>query len=108
MDQTTSSLTIVGVGLVVLVIRSSPLLLLGARRLPRPVEDALHYLPAAALGALVVQMMVVEDGALGFSPHDVTWWALLPTIVVAILSRNIFFTVIVGMGLVAIARMITT
>ena len=107
MDQTTSFLTIIGIGVVVLGIRASPLLLLGARKLPRPVEDALHYLPAAALSALVVQMMVVKDGALGFSPHDVTWWALLPTIVVAILTRNIFITVIVGMGLVAGARMIT-
>ena len=106
MDQTTSFLTIVAVGLAVLVIRSSPMLLLGARKLPRPVEDALHYLPAAALSALVVQMMVVKDGVLGFSPHDVTWWALLPTIVVAILTRNIFITVLVGMGLVAGARMI--
>ena len=107
MDQTTSFLTIVAVGLVVLVIRSSPMLLLGARKLPRPVEDALHYLPAAALSALVVQMMVVKDGVLGFWPHDVTWWALLPTIAVAILTRNIFITVLVGMGLVAGARMIT-
>lgn len=106
MDQTTSFLTIVGVGLAVLVIRSSPILLLGARKLPRPVEDALHYLPAAALTALVVQMMVVKDGVLGFSPHDVTWWALLPTIAIAILTRNIFITVLVGMGLVAGARMI--
>ena len=106
MDQTTSFLTIVGIGVAVLVIRTSPLLLLGARRLPRPVEDALHYLPAAALSALVVQMMVVKDGVFGFSPHDVTWWALLPTILVAILTRNIFITVLVGMGLVAGARLL--
>ena len=105
-DQATSLLTIIATGAVVLVIRSAPLLLLGARRLPRHVENALRYLPAAALSALAVQMMVVRDGELGFSLQDVTWWALLPTILVAILTRNIFITVIVGMGLVASARLI--
>jgi branched-subunit amino acid transport protein len=105
-DESISFLTIVITGAVVLVIRSAPLLLLGARRLPRHIENVLHYLPAAALSALAVQMMVVRDGELGFSLQDVTWWALLPTILVAILTRNIFITVIVGMGLVASARLI--
>jgi branched-subunit amino acid transport protein len=50
---------------------------------------------------------VFKNGALGFSSHDVTWWALLPTIAVAILTRNIFATIVVGMGLVAGARLIT-
>ena len=105
-DQATSFLTIVAIGLVVMIIRSAPLFLLGARRLPRQLESALHYLPAAALSALVVQMMAVKDGVLSVSPQDVTWWALLPTILVAILTRNIFITVVVGMGLVAGARLI--
>ena len=65
-DETASFLTIIATGAVVLVIRSAPLLLLGARRLPRHIENALHYLPAAALSALVVQMMVVKDGTLRF------------------------------------------
>ena len=108
MDETASFLTIIATGAVVLVIRSAPLLLLGARRLPRHIENALHYLPAAALSALVVQMMVVKDETLRFSLQDVTWWALLPTILAAILTRNIFITVVVGMGLVAGARLITT
>ncbi|MDA0369561.1 MAG: AzlD domain-containing protein [Proteobacteria bacterium] len=106
MDQTGILLTAAGMGAVALAIRASPLLLLGGRKLPRPIEEALHFLPAAALAAITVQLLVVRDGALQVSIDDVTWWALLPSVAVAILTRSTFLTVAVGMAIVAGSRLI--
>ena len=105
-DQTSVLLTAVAIGVAVVAIRTTPLLLLGARRLPRPIEDALRFLPAAAMCALTVHMVAVRDGAVQLSLGDVTLWALVPTAAVAVMTRSTFLTVAVGMGAVAGARLI--
>ncbi len=101
MDTVTFLLTVVGVALVALAIRSGPLLLLGGRRLPRSLEGVLEFLPMAALAALTMQVLVVAGGSLQFSASDVRLWAILPTAAVAILTRSMLFTVAVGVALVA-------
>jgi len=100
--------TILGMSAVTLLIKVGPLAILGSRKLPRLVEDGLKHLPVAVLSGMVVQLVMVKDGALTFSIDDVTVWAVLPTLVIAALTRNLFVTIAVGMGFVVIVRLIAS
>ncbi len=106
MDEITILITILGMSAVTLLFKSAPLALLGNRRLPRVVEDALKHLPVAVLSGMVVQLIMTDEGQLAIDPSAVTLWAALPTLLVAALTRNLFWTIGVGMGFVAAVRLI--
>ncbi|NQV79501.1 MAG: AzlD domain-containing protein [Alphaproteobacteria bacterium] len=106
MGEVAILVTILGMSAVTLLIKVSPLVLLGSRKLPRGVEDALKYLPVAVLSAMVVQLLMVKDGALNLTFDDAMVWAAVPTLVTAIVTRNLFASIAVGMGFVAVVRLI--
>jgi branched-subunit amino acid transport protein len=106
MDEITILLTILGMSAVTLLIKVAPLAILGSRKLPRVVEDGLKHIPVAVLSGMVVQLVMVKNGALSFSIDDVTIWAALPTLAAAALTRNLFVTIAVGMGFVVVVRLI--
>ena len=106
MGEITILLTILGMSAVTLLIKAAPLAILGSRKLPRVVEDGLKHLPVAVLSGMVVQLVMVKNGALSFSIDDVTIWAALPTLASAALTRNLFVTIAVGMGFVVGMRLI--
>lgn len=98
--------TILGMSAVTLLLKGTPLALLGGRKLPRGVEAALKHLPVAVLSGMVVQLILVENGELSIRLGAVTTWAALPTLAVAFWTRNLFATIAVGMGFVAVVRLV--
>jgi branched-subunit amino acid transport protein len=98
--------TILGMSAVTLFLKSAPLALLGSRKLPRVVEETLKHLPVAVLSSMVVQLVLVKDGTLQLDIDDVTMWAVLPTLAAAIITRNLFVTIAIGMGFVVVVRLI--
>ncbi|MDA0369563.1 MAG: AzlD domain-containing protein [Proteobacteria bacterium] len=106
MGEVTILVTILGMSAVTLLIKMSPLVLLGNRKLPRGVEDIMKHLPVAVLSAMVVQLLMVKDGALNLTFDDALVWAALPTVVTAVVTRNLFASIAVGMGFVAVVRLI--
>jgi branched-subunit amino acid transport protein len=100
-------LIILLMAIVTFVPRVLPVLLLAKRSLPKPVILWLSYVPVAVLAALLAPALFVPAGqfdlALTVNP---AFWVAIPTIGVAIFTRNLFATVLTGMALSALLRLL--
>lgn len=88
---------VVGSALLTFIPRVVPILMLAGRRMARPFERWLSYVPAALLGALLMASLQAKPGdmtLLGLDMRDVI--AALPAGIVAVKTRSIMFTVVVG------------
>ncbi len=81
--------TLLGMALVTYLPRALGLVGLSGRALPQTVERWLGYIPAAVLAALLAPALSGEGEADRLL-------AALPTFLVAVLSRNMALTVVVG------------
>lgn len=107
MDQSTVFLTILGMALVTYLPRLLPVALLASRTLPDLVVAWLRFVPVAVLSALLLPGLVTQEGSLDLSADNWFMWAAIPAVLVAWRTRSMFATVVVGMGVVAIARALT-
>ena len=108
MEQTTPSvmLTLLGMALVTYLPRLLPAWFLRGRELPPFLVAWLRYVPVAVLAALLLPSLLVSDGALAFKWDNLYLWAAVPAIFTAWKTKNMFATVLVGMFVVALARLI--
>jgi branched-subunit amino acid transport protein len=90
-------LIILGMGLVTYLPRWFPLFFLSRRSLPQWFVQWLDLIPAAILGALLVPELFTSGQPRHIDWFRPEWFAALPTIVVAILTRSLGWTVIAGM-----------
>lgn len=99
-DLTTTGLWILiaFIGLGTFGLRLSFIHFWGRIRLPDIVHRALRFIPPAVLSALVVPALVRPEGFIDFSPHNLRLFAGLIAAAVALLTRNVLLTLIVGMG----------
>ncbi len=98
-------LVIALMSLVTYVPRVFPVLILSRRSLPEPVERWLSYVPVAVLSALLAPALFSPQGVLDFAVHtNPFFWVSIPVFVIAILTRNLFATVLFGMALIALFR----
>ena len=89
-------LTIIICGLVTLLSRILPFILLKKVNLPQPLVEYLSFVPVVIMSALWVSSLFVQH--LGHLP-SINWnnlFASLPTILAAILTKNLLIIVIVG------------
>ncbi|MDU6581568.1 MAG: AzlD domain-containing protein [Lactococcus lactis] len=89
-------LTIIICGLVTLLSRILPFILLKKVNLPQPLVEYLSFVPVVIMSALWVSNLFVQH--LGHLPL-INWnnlFASLPTILAAILTKNLLIIVIVG------------
>ncbi len=106
MDQTTVWLIVFGMGAVTYVPRLLPLWLLASRALPRPVIAWLRYVPVAVLAAMLFPSLLISGGQANLRLDNLYLWAAIPTFLVAWKRRSMFGAVIVGMLVVAVARLV--
>jgi branched-subunit amino acid transport protein len=106
MDQTLIFLTILGMALVTYLPRLLPVWLLATRKLPEAAITWLRYVPAAVLSALLFPAVLVEGGRLNLAWDNLYLLAFLPTLLVAWKTRSLFGSVVVGMAIVAIVRLV--
>ncbi len=104
MDQTTITLTIFGMALVTYLPRLLPVWLLSQRALPPLVIAWLRYVPVAVLSALLLPALTVQQNRIDLGFDNILLWAAIPTVLVAWKTKSFFGTVLVGMGVVALAR----
>jgi len=104
MDQRAIFITILGMGVVTLLPRLLPILLLSSSKLPPLVVAWLRFVPVAVLSAMLLPSLVVNEARLDLSWSNLFLWAAIPTFLVAWKTRSLFGSVIVGMSVVAIAR----
>lgn len=106
MDQTTVLLTLVGMTAVTYLPRLLPIWVLSSRQLPAGVVAWLQHVPVAVLSAMLLPAVLAPGGAIDVRFDNLFLWASLPTFAVAIKTRSLFATVIVGAATVALARLV--
>ena len=89
-------LIFLGMMLVTYIPRLLPLLALSQVRLPDRLMSWLSYLPAAILSALIFPGALMRDGAIDAGIGNPSLWALAASFAVAIRSRNLILTMVVG------------
>jgi branched-subunit amino acid transport protein len=106
MDQTTIFLTLIGMNLVTYIPRLLPVWALASKSLPKVIVDWLRYVPVAVLAAMLLPSLLVHEGQIDLRPSNMFLWAAIPTLVVAWKRRSLFGSVVVGMLVVALARLV--
>lgn len=104
MDQQTVFYVMVGMLLVTYLPRLLPMLLFTSRELPPVVVAWLRFVPSAVLSAMLLPSLVIVDNQLNFQSTNLYLWAAIPTFIVAVKTKNLFSSVIIGMAVVAVVR----
>jgi len=86
------------------LVRSSFLALLTGRRLPRPLQELLGFIPAAALAALVAPAILMHGGELAVSSAEPRLFAGLAALAVGLWRRDLLAVLGVGMGALWLLR----
>ena len=104
MDQTEITLTIIGMALVTYLPRCMPVLFLSGRTLSPLIIAWLRLIPPAILAAMLVPILFCPADAIDLSRNNLFLWASFIAFPIAIKSRSLCLTVLVGMGFVALGR----
>lgn len=91
-------LTILGAGAVTFALRLSFIALLGRLEIPPFLERALRLVPAAVLTAVVIPLLVYEDGAVDASLGNERLLAGLVAALIAWRTRSVLLTLGGGMA----------
>lgn len=100
------TITLAGMAAVTYLPRLLPAWLLSSRQLSPQVVRWLGYVPTAVLSAMLVPSLMVRNQSVDFSPDNIFLWAGLITLAAAWKTASFFTTVAVGMGLVALGRLV--
>ncbi len=91
-------MTMLGAGAVTFALRLSFIALLGRIRIPPSLGRALRFVPAAVLTAMVIPLLLYEDGALEVSLGNERLLAGLVAALIAWRTRNVLLTLGGGMA----------
>lgn len=98
MSSTELWITLIAGGLITFALRWSFIALSGVVTLPRPVQDALQYVPAAVLAAIIVPQVLIHDEQIRLAPDNFRLLAAIVAGIVAWRTRSILYTMIIGMA----------
>lgn len=84
--------------------RMLPLVILSRLELPPLIKLWLSYVPVAVLAALLAPSLVAPERALAITWHNAYLLAAVPSLAVALRTRNLMWTVLVGIITMAILR----
>jgi branched-subunit amino acid transport protein len=90
-------LTIIAAGLITYATRLSPIISYGRFEMPIQVERALRFVPVAVLTAIFLPEMVYIQEELMLSYRNPRLLAGLLAIIVAWRTKNVMYTILVGM-----------
>lgn len=86
---------IIGSGIVTLLPRVIPIVFLNNIKLKKSVINWLNYIPVSVLSALLAQELLFSNGQISIFNNEKIL-AALPTFLVAILTKSLLGTVLVG------------
>ncbi|MFN8412012.1 MAG: AzlD domain-containing protein [Anaerolineales bacterium] len=93
-------------GLITFGMRFSLIYLFGRFEVPETMRRALHYVPPAVLSAIIVPELFLQDGALSISFTNIRLISGLVAIVVAWYSKNTLLTILVGMVVLILLKLV--
>ncbi len=91
-------LTIIGIGLITFAYRFSLIFFMERIQLPAWVARALRFVPVAALTAITVPELIVQQGALDLTWQNERLLAGLVAVLVAWRTQNVVLTLVLGMS----------
>lgn len=97
-------IAIIGVAIATAATRVLPMMFLSTEQLPRPVLRWLSFVPVAVLAALLGPDILMPDGKLQLSWHNLFLLVTVPALFIAWRTQSFFGTIAFGMGAVALAR----
>lgn len=106
MDQQTIFLTIIGMMAVTYIPRLLPTWLVSSWNLPSWVVAWLRHVPVAVLAAMLFPSILIRSEQFALTSDNLFLLAAFPTLLVAWKSRSLFGSVITGIILVALARLL--
>jgi len=106
MDQREIFLTILGMAAVTYLPRLLPAWLLSSRSLPWWLAAWLRNVPVAVLSAMLFPAIMAQGDQLRIGPRNLFLLAALPTLLVAWKTRSLFGSVITGLVVVALGRLV--
>lgn len=106
MNQNLILLTILGMALVTYLPRMLPALILSKRDMPPLVSRWLGFIPCTVLAALLAPGVLLTEGRLHVGLDNIFLLAAVPTFLVAWRLKSFFGAVAVGMGSVALLRLL--
>jgi branched-subunit amino acid transport protein len=95
---------IMGSALLTFIPRVLPLMLFSKIQIPLWLLRWLEYVPVAVMASLIGQELFMSDNQLVPITQNAALWASLPTIAVAIWTRSLLGTVLVGIVAMMILR----
>jgi branched-subunit amino acid transport protein len=99
-------LIILGSALVTFVPRVLPIAVLSRVELPEWAMRWLSYVPIAVMAALVGQELLMPNGKLESLQNNLELIAALPAFIIAILTRSLLGTVLVGIISIMVLRFV--
>lgn len=87
---------IIGVSIVSLLPRILPVALLSRMEFSEAFKEWLSYIAPAVLGALAALSVIAPNGQIDFHASNLYLWAAIPTIIVAVRTRSLFYSLTVG------------
>lgn len=96
MSDTKILLMILGVSAVSLLPRMLPVAILSRWEFPQLLQRWLSFVAPAVLGGLAALSILAPKGYIHISPSNLYLWACIPTFLVAIKTRSLFYTLLIG------------
>jgi branched-subunit amino acid transport protein len=94
---------LIGMMAVTYLPRVSPLVLLSRMDMPPLVLKWLSFIPVAVLASLLGPELLLREGDLNLSLHNPFLLAAIPSFAIAIKTKNLFYTVFMGMACMVLA-----
>lgn len=93
---------IAGMALATAIPRFLPVAILSRFEFPEKLKEWLSYIAPAVLAALLAVSILAPEGSFVIAPGNLYIWAFIPTLVVAIYTRSPFYTLVTGIGVMAL------
>lgn len=96
MSEASIWIMIIGVSLVSLLPRILPVALFSRFVFPEPLKQWLSFVAPAVLGGLTALSVLAPEGKIDISLHNRYIWVFVPTLLVAVKTKSLFYTLLVG------------
>jgi len=98
---------IIGVSLVSLLPRILPIAWFSRFEFPPLIKKWLSFVAPAVLGALTALSILAPNGEIEICASNIYIWAFLPTFLTALKTKNLFYTLLVGILIMAVLYNLT-
>ncbi|MEN6348491.1 MAG: AzlD domain-containing protein [Syntrophomonas sp.] len=93
---------IIGVSLVSILPRVLPVAILSKFEFPPLLKRWLSFVAPAVLGALTALSVLAPQGRIYIGVGNIYIWAFLPTLLVAVKTRSLFYSLLTGIASMAL------